>query len=157
MEANGHADATVNPNPQVPPSLPILPGDPVNLPIPPQLQADAPAAAAVVGEQQANDPADEQHALAFGANRPLKSDVWPYFKRFLDKNRIMKAKCKYCPKILGGDTSNGTSHLRNHKKVCVQKQIHDGTQKNLAINFLHNGAVGKKELCLVIIKKKILF
>ncbi|CAN0915727.1 hypothetical protein LINGRAHAP2_LOCUS29276 [Linum grandiflorum] len=56
----------------------------------------------------------------------------------------MKAKCKYCPKILGGDTSNGTSHLRNHKKVCVQKQIHDGTQKNLAINFLHNA---KKKFC----------
>ncbi|CAN0876094.1 hypothetical protein LINGRAHAP2_LOCUS11104 [Linum grandiflorum] len=59
----------------------------------------------------------------------------------------MKAKCKYCRKILGGDTSNGTSHLRNHKKVCVQKQIHDGSQKNLAVNFLSNGAVGKQELC----------
>ncbi|CAN1240275.1 Putative AC transposase [Linum grandiflorum] len=59
----------------------------------------------------------------------------------------MKAKCKYYRKILGGDTSNGTSHLRNHKKVCVQKQIHDGSQKNLAVNFLSNGAVGKKELC----------
>ncbi|CAN0903118.1 Zinc finger BED domain-containing protein RICESLEEPER 2 [Linum grandiflorum] len=59
----------------------------------------------------------------------------------------MKAKCKYCRKILGGDTSNGTSHLRNHKKVCVQKQIHDGSQKNLAVNFLSNGVVRKKELC----------
>ncbi|CAN1240278.1 Putative AC transposase [Linum grandiflorum] len=56
----------------------------------------------------------------------------------------MKAKCKYYRKILGGDTSNGTSHLRNHKKVCVQKQIHDGSQKNLAVNFLSNGAVGNK-------------
>ncbi|CAN0903116.1 Zinc finger BED domain-containing protein RICESLEEPER 1 [Linum grandiflorum] len=132
--------------PQVPPPLPILPGDPVNLPLPQQLQADAPAAAAVVGEQ-ANDPADEQHALVFGAKRPLKSDVWPHFTRFVDKNWVMKAKCKYCRKILGGDTSNGTSHLRNHKKVCVQKQIHDGSQKNLAVNFLSNGVVRKKELC----------
>ncbi|CAN1220922.1 Cytochrome P450 71D11 (Fragment) [Linum grandiflorum] len=66
---------------------------------------------------------------------------------FVDKNGVMKAKCKYCRKILGGDTSNGTSHLRNNKKVCVQKQIHDGSQKNLAVNFLSNGAVGKKELC----------
>ncbi|CAN0903119.1 Zinc finger BED domain-containing protein RICESLEEPER 1 [Linum grandiflorum] len=56
----------------------------------------------------------------------------------------MKAKCKYCRKILGGDTSNGTSHLRNHKKVCVQKQIHDGSQKNLAVNFLSNGVVRNK-------------
>ncbi|CAN0876166.1 hypothetical protein LINGRAHAP2_LOCUS11143, partial [Linum grandiflorum] len=58
-----------------------------------------------------------------------------------------KAKCKYCRKILRGDTSNGTSHLRNRKKVCVQKKIHDGYQKNLAVNFLPNGGIGKKELC----------
>ncbi|CAN0875050.1 hypothetical protein LINGRAHAP2_LOCUS10606 [Linum grandiflorum] len=123
MEANGHAYNAVNPNPQVPPPLPNISGDPVNLPVPPQLQADAPTAAAIVGEQQANDPADEQQALAFGAKRPLKTDVWPHFTRFLDKNGVMKAKCKYYRKILGGDTSNGTSHLRNHKKVYVQKQI----------------------------------
>ncbi|CAN0876093.1 hypothetical protein LINGRAHAP2_LOCUS11103 [Linum grandiflorum] len=76
MEANGHADAAVNP--QVPPPLLNLPGDPVNLPLPQQLQADAPAAAAVVGDQP-NDPADEQPALVFGAKRLLKSDVWPHF------------------------------------------------------------------------------
>ncbi|CAN0906452.1 hypothetical protein LINGRAHAP2_LOCUS24264, partial [Linum grandiflorum] len=101
MEANGHADAAVNSNPQVPPPLPIIPGDPVNLPVPPQLQADAPAAAVVVREQQANDHADEQHALAFGAKCPLKSDIWHHFTRFLDKNGVMKVKCKYCRKILG--------------------------------------------------------
>ncbi|CAN0875187.1 hypothetical protein LINGRAHAP2_LOCUS10692 [Linum grandiflorum] len=28
-------------------------------------------------------------------------------------------------------------------------QIHDGSQKNLAVNFLPNGGVGKKELCSV--------
>ncbi|CAN0905887.1 Zinc finger BED domain-containing protein DAYSLEEPER [Linum grandiflorum] len=59
----------------------------------------------------------------------------------------MKAKCKYYRKILGGDTSNGTSHLKNHKKVCVQKQIHDGSQNNLVVNFIPNGGIGKKELC----------
>ncbi|CAN0837002.1 hypothetical protein LINGRAHAP2_LOCUS1671 [Linum grandiflorum] len=100
MEANGHANAAVNSNPQVPPPLPILPGDPVNLPLPQQLQADAPAAAAVVGEQ-ANDLADEQHALASGTKHPLKSDVWPHFSRFVDKNGAMKAKGKYYRKIIG--------------------------------------------------------
>ncbi|CAN0837366.1 hypothetical protein LINGRAHAP2_LOCUS1783 [Linum grandiflorum] len=59
----------------------------------------------------------------------------------------MKVKCKYDHKILRGDTSNGTSHLRNHKNVCFQKQIHDGSQKYLAVNFLPNGGIGKKELC----------
>ena len=50
--------------------------------------------------------------------------------------------------ILGswGDTSNGTLHLRNHKKVYVQKQIHDGRQKNIATNFLPNDVFGKKEM-----------
>ncbi|CAN0892057.1 hypothetical protein LINGRAHAP2_LOCUS17330 [Linum grandiflorum] len=38
----------------------------------------------------------------------------------------MKARCKYCRKLLGGETSNGISHLRNHMKTCIQKRIHDG-------------------------------
>ncbi|CAN0925612.1 hypothetical protein LINGRAHAP2_LOCUS34857, partial [Linum grandiflorum] len=106
---------------------------------------DAPAAAAADDVVNAASDADELAALAFGAKRPLKTDVWPHFTRFRDKNGVMKAKCKYCCKILGGDTSNGTSHLRNHKKVCVQKQMHDGSQKNLAIKFFPNGGIGKKE------------
>ncbi|CAN0845604.1 hypothetical protein LINGRAHAP2_LOCUS4151 [Linum grandiflorum] len=68
----------------------------------------------------------------------------------------MKAKCKYCRKILGGDTSNSTSHLRNHKKVCVHKYIHDGSQKNLAVNFLPNGGVGKKKFCSSQFNNKVL-
>ncbi|CAN1272877.1 hypothetical protein LINPERPRIM_LOCUS14759 [Linum perenne] len=28
----------------------------------------------------------------------------------------MKARCKYCLKLLSGDSNSGTSHLRNHKQ-----------------------------------------
>ena len=38
---------------------------------------------------------DESGPIVFGAKRPLKSDVWPYFTQFLDRNGVMKAKCKY--------------------------------------------------------------
>ncbi|CAI0430423.1 unnamed protein product [Linum tenue] len=47
----------------------------------------------------------------------------------------MKARCKYCRKSLGGETSNGTSHLRTHIKTCIQKRIHDGSQKILGPNY----------------------
>ncbi|CAN0845434.1 Zinc finger BED domain-containing protein RICESLEEPER 2 [Linum grandiflorum] len=59
----------------------------------------------------------------------------------------MKARCKYCKKVLGGDTNNGTTHLRNHTTRCIQRQLHDGTQKNIKTNFLPKGVLGKKELC----------
>ncbi|CAN0858763.1 hypothetical protein LINGRAHAP2_LOCUS7444 [Linum grandiflorum] len=148
MENNGHA--VVPPNPQ--PQQPNPQGEPDPLPVNLAQQhavigGDAPGAAAANDAVNAAGDADELVALAFGAKRPLKSDVSPHFTRFLDENGVMKAKCKYCHKIIGGDTSNGTFHLMNHKKVCVHKQIHDGSQKNLVVNFLPNGGVGKKELC----------
>ncbi|CAI0454506.1 unnamed protein product [Linum tenue] len=81
---------------------------------------DAPAA--VNGNADTSAAAggeSEPSPLPFGAKRPLKSDVWPHFTRFVDKDGVMKARCKYCRKVLGGDTSNGTSHLRNHTKVSL--------------------------------------
>ncbi|CAN0893181.1 hypothetical protein LINGRAHAP2_LOCUS17998 [Linum grandiflorum] len=49
----------------------------------------------------------------------------------------MKAKYKYYKKVLGGDTNNGTTHLRNHTTRYIQRQLHDGTQKNIKlISFL---------------------
>ncbi|CAN0899607.1 Zinc finger BED domain-containing protein RICESLEEPER 1 [Linum grandiflorum] len=93
------------------------------------------------------DVAGSGPALPFGAKRPLKSNVWPHFTRFLDKNNEMKARCKYCKKVLGGDTNNDTTHLRNHTTRCIQRQLHDGTQKNIKTNFLPKGVLGKKELC----------
>ncbi|CAI0540017.1 unnamed protein product [Linum tenue] len=74
----------------------------------------------------------------------------------------MKARCKYCRKSLGGETSNGTSHLRSHIKTCIQKRIHDGSQKILGPNYQptgnpqlsasqYNYEVSRKELCSMIL------
>ncbi|CAN1225533.1 Zinc finger BED domain-containing protein RICESLEEPER 2 [Linum grandiflorum] len=106
-----------------------------------------PQQAAVNDDQIDAAVAGSGPALPFGAKRPLKSNVWPHFIRFLDKNNEMKARCKYCKKVLGGDTNNGTTHLRNHTTRCIQRQLHDGTQKNIKTNFLPKGVLGKKELC----------
>ncbi|CAN1272876.1 hypothetical protein LINPERPRIM_LOCUS14759, partial [Linum perenne] len=45
----------------------------------------------------------------------LTSDVWVHFNR-KKVNGVMKARCKYCLKLLSGDSNSGTSHLRNHKQ-----------------------------------------
>ncbi|CAI0465098.1 unnamed protein product [Linum tenue] len=74
----------------------------------------------------------------------------------------MKARCKYCRKPLGGETSNGTSNLRNHIKTCIQKRIHDGSQKILGPNYQpggnpqlsaaqYNNEVSRKEFCSMIL------
>ncbi|CAI0432113.1 unnamed protein product [Linum tenue] len=48
----------------------------------------------------------------------------------------MKARCKYCKKPLGGETSNEILNLRNHIKSCIQRRIHDGTRKILGLKSL---------------------
>ncbi|CAN0846151.1 Putative AC transposase [Linum grandiflorum] len=54
-------------------------------------------------------------------------------------NGILKAKCIYCKKIYAAVSTNGTSHLRTHKTKCVQKQIHDGSQKILGPSYISKG------------------
>ena len=94
--------------------------------------------------------------------RRLTSNVWPHFSR-VRVGEIMKARCKYCRKLLGGETHNGTSHLRNHlRNSCIQKKIHDGQQRILGPNYNPTGPpqlaasqykadVARKELCSMIL------
>ncbi|CAN1340025.1 Zinc finger BED domain-containing protein DAYSLEEPER [Linum perenne] len=91
-----------------------------------------------------------------------KSTVWLHFER--DKvHDIWKAKCNNCRKFLGGDSNNGTSHLKSHIKSCIQKRIHDGSQKVLGPNLLskgktelvataYNADVSRKELAIVVLR-----
>lgn len=48
-----------------------------------------------------------------------RSVVWKHFKSFVDKKtgKVM-AKCNYCKKNLCGNTTNGTTSLRNHVTKC---------------------------------------
>ncbi|CAI0389890.1 unnamed protein product [Linum tenue] len=95
------------------------------------------------------------------AQHKLTSNVWPHFNR-VRVNRVMNARCKYCRKSLGGETSNGTSHMRSHIKTCIQKRIHDGSQNILGPNYQpagnpqlfasqYNSEVSRKELCSMIL------
>ncbi|CAI0462766.1 unnamed protein product [Linum tenue] len=68
----------------------------------------------------------------------LKSDVWNHFIK-IKKGELIKAKCNHCKKLLAGESNNGTSHLRNHLKSCMQRKIHDGKQKVLGANFVTKG------------------
>ncbi|CAN1248085.1 Zinc finger BED domain-containing protein RICESLEEPER 2, partial [Linum perenne] len=73
-----------------------------------------------------------------------------------------KARCKYCSKLLSGDSNSCTSHLRNHHTTCLPKKIHDGQQRVLGANYLpkgkaqliateYNYEVSKKMLCSMIL------
>ena len=85
-----------------------------------------------------NQPENDVADPPFDSTRPLKLDVWPHSTR-LFIHGILKAKCNYCKKVLGGKSTNGTSHLRTHMNNCVHKQIHDGSQRILGPNYKVKG------------------
>ncbi|CAL1413299.1 unnamed protein product [Linum trigynum] len=72
----------------------------------------------------------------------LKSHVWAHYTK-IRLNGAVKAKCNYCKKLLVGESNNGTTHLKNHTRICVQKKIRDGSQKILGPHYL---AQGKQDL-----------
>ncbi|KAL5191840.1 Zinc finger BED domain-containing protein RICESLEEPER 2 [Glycine soja] len=55
----------------------------------------------------------------------LKSIVWNHFDKIKTIDRKDKAQCKYCKKLHGGASKNGTKHLHVHMKKCIQKRLHD--------------------------------
>ncbi|CAN1178515.1 Putative AC transposase [Linum perenne] len=90
-----------------------------------------------------------------------KSHVWLHFER-VKINEVWKAKCNYCRKFLGGESNNGTSHLKSHIRTCIQKKIQDGNQNVLGPNLLskgktelvataYNPEVSRKELVIVVV------
>ncbi|CAN1788122.1 Zinc finger BED domain-containing protein DAYSLEEPER [Linum perenne] len=93
----------------------------------------------VVGNDNHQAAAEEEAVISPGQGK-RKSPVWDHFER-VKVNDIWKAKCNYCRKLLGGNSSNGTSHLRSHVKSCIQKRIHDGSQKVLGPNLLIKGKI----------------
>ncbi|CAN1273514.1 hypothetical protein LINPERPRIM_LOCUS15078 [Linum perenne] len=41
----------------------------------------------------------------------------------------IKARCKYCQKLLAGSSNNGTTHLKTHMGNYIQRKIHDRSQR----------------------------
>jgi hypothetical protein len=60
-----------------------------------------------------------------GCKRKLRSAVWLDFD-LVKVNGLWKAKCKWCKKLLGGETRNGTTHLKNHLAVCDDRITRKG-------------------------------
>ncbi|CAN1752758.1 Putative AC transposase [Linum perenne] len=125
---------------QPPHSNPIQP-EPAN----PENQ---PQPAAVVGDESVD-------------HSRLTSDVWAHCN-IVKVNGVLKARCKYCRKLLSGESNSGTSHIRNHIRTCIHKKIHDGQQKVFGPNFVtkgkaqlvateYNYEVAKKMLCSMIL------
>ena len=53
----------------------------------------------------------------------LKSIVWNHFDKIKTVDGQDKAQCKYCKKLLGGASKNGTKHLHAHMEKCIQKKV----------------------------------
>ncbi|KAK2450383.1 zinc finger BED domain-containing protein RICESLEEPER [Trifolium repens] len=62
----------------------------------------------------------------------LKSYVWPHFRR-KKINGVWKAICKHCDKKLGGDTPAGTTHLRDHLRICPLRTTRGPNQALLKV------------------------
>ena len=65
--------------------------------------------------------------------RKTTSNVWEHFTRKKVDEKF-KAQCHHCSKLYLGDSSQGTSHLRNHLARCPQlkfKNIRDMHQQVL--------------------------
>jgi len=98
-----------------------------------------------------------------GSKRKLRSEVWEEFD-LINVDGIWKAKCHWCKEHLGGETRNGTTHLKNHLAVCQDRATRKGLeQSTLKLsanpqddtitfeNYVFDQDVARKELALMII------
>lgn len=114
---------------------------------------------------QVEDDEPEDDSENFGTKRKLTSVVWKDFKKVKVCGDV-KAECLHCHKRLGGKSSNGTSHLHDHLKICTLRKIKMGpktlAQSSLRFNSVEGGkvsvdtytfdpAVARRELAAMII------
>ncbi|CAI9266349.1 unnamed protein product [Lactuca saligna] len=106
---------------------------------------------------------DEDGDEVVGSKRTTRSPAWFYFIKF-KLNGEVKARCKYCSKLLGVDSKNGTKHLLPHYKRCIhkpstdirqsilvqEKKKIDGTTTHVS-NYTFNADTSRKDLAKMII------
>ena len=99
---------------------------------PPPSDSAAPATdSATLGN---NDVVEVEDDVPVGSKRKLRSEVWKDFD-LINVSGVWKAKCKWCKKHLGGETRNGTTHLKNHIAVCQDRATRKGlTQSTLKLS-----------------------
>jgi hypothetical protein len=89
---------------------------------------------------------DEVEDTDFGTKRKLTSVVWKDFKKVKVCGNV-KAQCLHCHKQLGGKSTNGTSHIHDHLKICTLRRIKLTNQKTtlqqspLRFNSMEGGKV----------------
>ncbi|XP_024965995.1 zinc finger BED domain-containing protein RICESLEEPER 2-like [Cynara cardunculus var. scolymus] len=59
------------------------------------------------------------------ANKRLKYVVWNHFEAIYIDGLRRFAKCKYCNKQMTGRPNDGTTHLKDHFKICPRKVTKD--------------------------------
>lgn len=114
-----------------------------------------------VGEDTESDPS--QGISGSRKSRKRTSPVWDHFNPF-DVDGEAKAQCIHCDKILSANTTNGTSHLKDHlTRRCSKKNLKvDIRQKLLNVSRKSNGTcsigatnfnqeVSRKELANMVI------
>ncbi|KAG2551947.1 hypothetical protein PVAP13_9KG442200 [Panicum virgatum] len=95
--------------------------------------------------------------------RKLRFEVWKDFD-LVSVNGVWKAKCHWCKKHLGGETRNGTTHLKNQLLVCedrITRKVLTQSTLKLSANpkdgmvtlekYVFDQDVARKELALMII------
>ena len=68
-----------------------------------------------IGEEGEQEGTNEDEDTS--RKRKTTSDVWEHFTR-KKVNGKFKAECHHCSKLYLGDSSQGTTHLRNHLARC---------------------------------------
>jgi hypothetical protein len=123
----------------------------------------APASASDSAAPGTEDVIEIQDDVGVGNKRKLKSEVWKEFNRF-QLNGVWKAQWMWCKKELGGETRNGTNHLRGHLEICSDRSVRKGLKQStlkLSANpqdgtvtlerYTFDQDVARKELALMII------
>ncbi|XP_024993945.1 zinc finger BED domain-containing protein RICESLEEPER 2-like [Cynara cardunculus var. scolymus] len=59
------------------------------------------------------------------ANKRLKYVVWNHFEAKYIDGLHRFAKCKYCNKQMAGRPNDGTTHLKDHFKICLRRVTKD--------------------------------
>ncbi|KAJ1266540.1 hypothetical protein BS78_08G159600, partial [Paspalum vaginatum] len=87
--------------------------------------AAPPSDSAQAGTTGTEEPIEIDDDVPAGSKRgqrgpKLKSKVWKEFTR-IKINGVWIARCDWCKKYSGGDTKNGTNHLRGHLDICPDR------------------------------------
>jgi len=79
-------------------------------------------------EEREQEPTNEDSDTS--KKRKTTSDVWAHFTRKKVEGKV-KAQCHHCGKLYLGDSSQGTTHLRNHLARCPRMKFKDIRQQVL--------------------------